>query len=107
MDNNGWRLIRDVETLKPVCVRILEANPRLVSETLTHCRKIGGVSERHSSGLIQVDIFTLGNDIFLVCMDLYLNQLFLRELNKIFKFFLCWYVTEKHDKFNNLLLLHI
>nr|XP_022323623.1 glutamyl-tRNA(Gln) amidotransferase subunit B, mitochondrial-like [Crassostrea virginica] len=32
VDNNGWRLIRDVETLKPVCVRILEANPRLVKK---------------------------------------------------------------------------
>ena len=89
MDNNGWRLIRDVETLKPVCVRILEANPRLVSETLTHCRKIGGVSERHSSGLIQLDIFTLGKITFpettfpCVYGFLYLNQLFLRELNKI------------------------
>lgn len=78
VDNNGWRLIRDVETLKPVCVRILEANPRLVSETLTHCRKMEEVSERHSSGLIQVDIFTLGKlhfpkQLFLVCMDFYIS----------------------------------
>lgn len=32
VDNNGWRQIVDTETLKPVCVKILKENPKLVKK---------------------------------------------------------------------------
>lgn len=41
VDNNGWRQIVDTETLKPVCVKILEENPKLVCKTPSLGHSVG------------------------------------------------------------------